>query len=350
MTQNEFFQSILSGAASRNARMLAARGLSPVPLPQAIELLIGLSGDADDEVSQCARATLQSWDREEIVALLASQTCPESLLERYAADESPDVADAIISNPSCPVEILAQLAASVPAPMVERILENRTQVIQHPSIIEAVRRNPTLTTELRRIIQEIEIEFFGAKKNSYAIGADGGAPATSAPLDHRELQLDLDAEIPSEGLSLEGLPIDPEARQSELVKRTATLSVGEKMRYALFGNRELRTILVRDTNKEVARNVLRSPKLTEDEVETIAAMRGVSEDILRDIGSSREWIRSYTVVHCLVKNPKTPPGVSQRLMSRLRSNDLMLLTKDRGVPEAVRHNATRTMKQRSPKT
>lgn len=349
MTQNDLLQSILSGAAPKHVRMLAARGLAPVPLPQALELLTQLTGDGDAEVSACARTTLESWDREEIVTILASPTCPESLLERYSSDESPDVVDAIISNPASPIDVVARLANSVSPHMAAKILDNRARLIEHPSIMEAIKRNPRLTAEIGRTIQEIEVEFFGDKKSAYSVGADPAAATASAPLDHPGLELDFDAEIPPEGLSLEGLPIDPETRQSELVRRTATLSVGQKMRYALFGNRELRTVLVRDTNKEVARNVLRSPKLTEDEVEGIAAMRGVSEDILRDIGSSREWTRSYTVVHSLVKNPKTPPGVSQRLMSRLRSNDLTLLSKDRGVPDAVRHNAARTMKQRSPK-
>jgi hypothetical protein len=59
-------------------------------------------------------------------------------------------------------------------------------------------------------------------------------------------------------------------------------------------------------------------------------------------------VRSYTVVHNLVRNPKTPPLISQRLITRLLSKDLSALGRDRSVPEAVRRNAQRTLNQRSP--
>jgi len=52
------------------------------------------------------------------------------------------------------------------------------------------------------------------------------------------------------------------------------------------------------------------------EVESYAAMRNVSEEILRQIGSNRELCKSYGVVHTLVRNPKTPPMISQRFLSR----------------------------------
>jgi hypothetical protein len=143
------------------------------------------------------------------------------------------------------------------------------------------------------------------------------------------------------------LPIDAEARESEIIKRLANLPMREKIRYALFGNREIRSILVRDTNREVARTVLRSPKLTDNEIEVIAAMRSVGEDILRDIGNNKGWIKSYTVVQNLVKNPKTPPVVAQRLLFRLRMQDLTLLTRDRSVSDAVRYSASRALRQRA---
>jgi hypothetical protein len=95
--------------------------------------------------------------------------------------------------------------------------------------------------------------------------------------------------------------------------------------------------------------VLRSPKLTDSEVEMISSMRSVSEDILREVGSNKEFTGSYSIVHNLVRNPKTPPVVSQRLLFRLRSQDLALLTRDRSISEAVRYNATRTLSLRAPK-
>ena len=76
-------------------------------------------------------------------------------------------------------------------------------------------------------------------------------------------------------------------------------------------------------------------------------MRNVCDDVLRQIGNSKEWTRSYVVIHNLVKNPKTPPAISQRMMPRLLSKDLMLLSRDRSITEAVRRNAQRLLSQRN---
>jgi hypothetical protein len=150
-----------------------------------------------------------------------------------------------------------------------------------------------------------------------------------------------------EDLTLEGLPIDEEERQAAIFQRLSSMPVREKIRHALFGNREIRAVLVRDTNKQVARSVLRSPKITGNEIESISSMRSVADDILREIGNSREWTKSYSVVQNLVKNPKTPPIIAQRLLFRLRKQDLTYLSRDRSISEAVRHGAIRLLKQRT---
>ena len=82
--------------------------------------------------------------------------------------------------------------------------------------------------------------------------------------------------------------------------------------------------------------VLTSPKLTEQEVESFAKMGNVSEDVLRYIGSKRQWMKNYGVVLALVKNAKTPLGLSLNMMNRLNDRDLQGLSTDRNVPEPLR--------------
>ena len=80
--------------------------------------------------------------------------------------------------------------------------------------------------------------------------------------------------------------------------------------YALSSTREMRAILIRDPNKLVSMAVLSSPKMTETEVEAIAKMGSVSEDVLRTIAQSRAWTKNYGVISSLVKNAKTPLAMS----------------------------------------
>jgi hypothetical protein len=341
MGQGNLLQLLQDGNAPQNIRMLIARGSAPLPPAQALELLVYLLKDKDPEVAATASQTLASWSKEEVMAHLKGRDCPVSVLEYFAVAGGPDsLLQAVIANPATPAKSVEVLARTAPEYLLEKILDNRVRILESPEILESVKKNPRVTPKIRRIMQEIEVEFLGGKKTDYSI------EETAAPNPIVE-EILLDSVVPLEELLLEGLPVDPEARQVELSKRISSLSPKQKIQYALFGNREIRSLLVRDANKDVARSVLRSPKITESEIESIAAMRGVAEDILRDIGNSKTWLRSYIVVQNLVKNPKTPPSISQRLIFRLRARDLAQISKDRGIPDAVRYNATRVLNQRT---
>jgi hypothetical protein len=119
-------------------------------------------------------------------------------------------------------------------------------------------------------------------------------------------------------------------------ERLAMMSVLEKVKAAMRGTREERAILVRDPNRLVAAAVLSSPKLTGQEVEAIAKMANVGEEVLRVIGTNRQWTKSYAVVAGLVRNPKTPVAVALNLLQRVTDRDVKMLALDRNIPEPVR--------------
>jgi hypothetical protein len=345
MAQTDLLKSVLSGTAPRTARMLAARGLVPAPPNQMLEMLVALLRDNDQELAAQAGRTLAGWSEDEIIAQLRDRRCAPSVLKYFATEHDSDsVVSTAIMNPALPGELIESIALTVTSSVLETILENRTRIVEFPGILRSIKLNPSLTAELRRVVQEIETEFFSGKKIEYVVERTAETGDVPKPDELPEFDF-----LPDD-LSLEDLPADAEARQAVVQTCLAKMSFRDKLRYALFGTREIRAMLVRDSNREVARMVLRSPKITENEIESIAAMRSVAEDILREIGNSNQWTKSYGVVQGLVKNPKTPPAISQRLLSRLHSNDLMLLTRDRSVSDAVRHNATRTLKQRKSAT
>jgi len=120
------------------------------------------------------------------------------------------------------------------------------------------------------------------------------------------------------------------------LQRIAAMSPGQRLSLAMKGTREERAVLVRDPNKMVAVAVLSSPKITDSEVEHIAKMANVSDDVLRIIGQTRAWMKNYAVVAALTRNPKTPVAVSLNLLSRLMEKDLKTLTTDRNVPDVLR--------------
>ena len=125
------------------------------------------------------------------------------------------------------------------------------------------------------------------------------------------------------------------------------MTVSEKIRFAMKADKTARSLLIKDPNKQVAMAVVESPKITEQEVESIAQSRNVSEDILRAISKKREWLKNYTIVHALVGNPKTPVGIAVSLVPTLKTKELNLLLKSRAVSEAVRSQASKILKIRS---
>ena len=127
-----------------------------------------------------------------------------------------------------------------------------------------------------------------------------------------------------------------EARRMATIQRLSLMGVSDKIKAAMRGSREERNILIRDPNKLVSLAVLSSPKVTEPDIESFSKMANVSEDVLRVIGTSRAWTKSYAIVRSLAFNPKSPIAVSMSLVSRLIEKDLRLLSTDRNIAEPVK--------------
>lgn len=127
-----------------------------------------------------------------------------------------------------------------------------------------------------------------------------------------------------------------EVRKQSLFTKIQTLSIGEKIHLALMGGRDIRSLLSRDSNKEIVLTVLKNPKITDTEVELFARSRNAPDDVLRNISKSREWMKNYAIVTALVNNPKTPPGISSQLVYTLKAKDLVSLEYNKNVPEGIR--------------
>ena len=137
-----------------------------------------------------------------------------------------------------------------------------------------------------------------------------------------------------------------EERELTILQRVQKLSISEKILIALRGGREIRNILFRDPNKEVALTVLENPKITETEVELIARSRSISDEALRKITKKREWMKNYSIKSALVTNPKTPTSLAIQLVSDMKTKDLVLLQKNKNVAEGVRVTAKRLLRAR----
>ncbi|GAB4534765.1 MAG: hypothetical protein Fur0020_01660 [Thermodesulfovibrionia bacterium] len=131
-----------------------------------------------------------------------------------------------------------------------------------------------------------------------------------------------------------------------LLQKIQKLSTGEKIQLAFRGSKDIRTILLRDPSKEVMLAVLENPKITNSEIEVLAKQQTTPLEIIRTISQKRDWMRTYSIIHSLISNPKTPVDISLKHIHHLRDKDLSMLEKNRNIPEAVRSTAKRLLTAR----
>lgn len=118
-----------------------------------------------------------------------------------------------------------------------------------------------------------------------------------------------------------------------LLQQVQAMSVAEKRQAAMKGNKDLRLILIKDTNKTIHPFVMQNPAISLDEVETISRMTAVHPDVLHSI--ARNWAKNANIVRNLVKNPKTPMPDALQLVEKLAATDLRAIAKGGSVRMAI---------------
>lgn len=142
-------------------------------------------------------------------------------------------------------------------------------------------------------------------------------------------------EVPDE------LVVEPSRAEKSVLARVREMTVAERIKLALRGNREARTLLLRDPNRMIRRFVLENPRINDDEIVVLARNRTADDEILRAVAESREWTENYQVRLALVTNPKTPVVLALRFLGGLRERDVRLLAKSKNVPATIANQAKR---------
>lgn len=141
----------------------------------------------------------------------------------------------------------------------------------------------------------------------------------------------------------------PVEKHKSIYQQILTMRISQKVQLALKGNKEARSILVKDPNKLVCSAVMKSPKLNDAEALTYAKSRNVSDEVLRLISMNKTWMRSHEILVALVNNPRTPVGISMQLMLKLNDKELADVAKAKGIPGALVSAARRTLMAKAQK-
>jgi hypothetical protein len=296
----------------------------------------------------------------------------------------------VIFNPATPDGALMQLASHTSNPrIIEAISLKQQSLIRSPEIIEAILANPARSLEAERKAREVKEEFFEKQFGARMIAGEQKARADASHAAEAEARdtvkvggiedlirlglvedgiddslvtdyeqeygpFDMRPPSPNEQMDIAQTVSEVLTEGTELFidripvfQRIALMSIKERVMLAIKGTREARMILVRDANKMVAGAVLRNPRLTENEVETISSIKTVPEEVLRQIGHTRSWTRSYVVIHNLIRNPRTPIATGLNFINRIQTRDLRVLSQNKNIPDVIRQTANRLYLKRA---
>jgi len=362
---------VLSPAAQKAlapgpARMMAAKGMAPLPRPAEVVSVLYQLAVTDPKVGAAATETAGGLPDAVLTGAIGDADLDPRVIDWLA----PRLAgrnrlfQAIVLAPSTADQTIATLAGRGDAGQIDLIAQNEQRLLRHPDIIAAMYQNPKARmSTVDRVVElavrnKVRVPHLACWDEVARALAGGAPPATGADdaafaqaashlaeLDDTALTTgDPESVKPPEG------DAEPEAapeldEQQVPIKQ---MSVSAKIRLATLGNAFARAVLIRDPIRMVSVAAIKAPGVTDIEAARYAANSSLSDDVIRHIASRREWTKLYGIKVSLVMNPKTPITDAARLMPFLREKDLRSVSKSKGVPSAVVAQARKLLTQRKP--
>ena len=342
-------------------RKLAARGAAPGLRPSdALHALVTLASpesvpagaDAEEwaELAAIAQRTLRDPPGPLVQSALAGSLDPRAL-DGLASALDDEVVAQVVRHPDVSDATLIRLASSGSERLTELLATNEARLLKTPALIEALYKNQRTRMSTADRIVELAIrngleldgipafrEIVQALHGELVFDAtDEPTPDDEAFAECASLALD-DKQLGNEDM----FELD-EATGDEIIKPPFEkqkiafdkLTISGRIRRAQLGKSSDRTQAFRDPSPLVRKAAAKSDLLMESEVLQVTNNRSTAEDVLRVIGTDREWTRHHTVKLNLVMNPRTPYDVAARFVSFLRDHELRQVAGSRDVPGAI---------------
>jgi hypothetical protein len=352
---DELVTLLRSGAAPREIRLFAARGLLPLDPDASLRALLAVVADPDAETAATAGVTLRASSPDRLARFVRLGEPLEKEIDVLAhGSDDPFVLEEVVRSRITGDETLLFLARTAGGRPQEALIANQARLLALPALVQALLANPALTDEGRRLLSELTEEFFDKKARrleSDAREAEEAAAASAAEEGEvgsaEEDDVDLDADEEASEESPEETPEESSDENSLFIgaiyRRIGLMTISEKIALAYKGSKEERRVLIGDSNKLIGVAVLKSRSLSINEVETFAGMRNLDEEIYRRISQSRDWMRKPAVILALVKNPRVPLDVALPLLKRLATRELRTIVRDRNLAPVLRTSARKLL-------
>ena len=330
--QASLLDQVRSGA-NRQLQVLAASGFLPLAPEDLIPLQVQFARGLDPELAGKASEALRQVDVR-VAAPFLERQAGEEVLAFFALQAShPRLIETILRRRDVPRRLLVDLARRLPPDLQEILVLRQDAILEEPEILSALEANPQLSGYVQRRITEYR---------EHLLPRDRSARSAPAPASEAAEEID-DAALEAAVAAARSLPAEGEIEEKTGLSegQIRMLSVPARLKLARGAPRNLRNILLRDTNPQVACAALLFNNLSDQEIEQTAASRSVQQEVLEAIAKKREWIGRYPVMKSLIQNPRTPLPLALKYVPRLAVRDLRDMAKDRNIPDAVRSMALR---------
>jgi hypothetical protein len=356
-------------------KLMAARGLAPMAPGDLATALYQLSFSDDEAVKSAAFKTAAELP-EKILGGALEQPLDGRVLDFYARRvfQKAPLLQKVLLNKATADETFRHLATLVEDSGLEMIAKNEERLLRHPAIIAALYMNPkTRMSTAQRALElavrnNVRVDGIPAFDEAARAIQQSGAPTTEqaaaddaafaratdvavdqsaglqlVAVDEQEAEALADAEAQAAEQAVESQALADEEKKQKI----SDLSPAGKIRLATLGNAFARSVLIRDTNRQVAMAAIRSPAVTDMEVMRHAANRGLDDEIIRYIANQRQWVRLYGIKVALCNNPKCPLPTAMRFLPHLNVRDLKALSRSKGIPSALSTAAKQMLTQRN---
>lgn len=310
---------LVKPGAQRESQLLAAQGKTSLVGQDLLTAFLFFCHSPDKEIRTAAIKTLNSFPRESYLTVL-SDPCLHPQI----------------------IDLIARIKKNDP----ELIL----QLMNHPALTTKT-RNFIVRFSSREVLEKI-IDILEPPFPDDFVKAAKENPECHEGMINRMTSPTIDGELESEGLTLEEIEaLMSHAEQENLSKFQISLElkVAEKIKLGMTGDKEWRSLMIKQPNKLIQSAVLKNPRITEGEVLMIANNKSTSEDLVRMILLNKDWMKNYEIKKSLISHPKTPPAKAMRLVPFLTTRDLKHLVKSRQVSTLISNAARKELDLRTKK-
>ena len=315
-----------------SVRLAAARGALPMSGPNLVMVLFVFYNGENEELKNEALTTLLTLPAKILLSALAQEELHPAIIDLIVRLRYQDsvVMQAAMAHRMIGIKSLLFLAENASGDVLDMLSHNDQLLLKADVIRVAIINNPRAdkAMKLRLGWTEPVVE-----------------PKTEQVKPVESEEDDGDSRDDEEEFDEDDLDEETLSKYQQLQE----MSVSEKIKMALTGDKEWRTLLIREANKQVNTAVLKNPRITEGEVLNVAKNRSSSDELIRLILLNRDWIKIYDMKKALVHHPRTPLQQAMRYMGFLSEKDIKELAKSRNVTQAIVNNARRILASKSKK-